>query len=251
MPIATPEVYAEMLGRAKENSVAFPAINCVGSESINAAIKGFADAGSDGIIQFSTGGAEFGSGLGVKDMVTGAVALAERVHLQREIGERKYRAIFENADSGLFVVDRRMALESCNHAFYRQLDLLRLVESHQEISLTQLNWRKPDALKALLERCAVLNQSVSDDFEYLVDEQGTRWFNVTLTPVGEQLIQGQLTDISRHKQAELSAQQEAITDSLTGLLNRRAALDLLAKELVRQHHKASQRKLFPIIFPVE
>jgi fructose-bisphosphate aldolase class II len=77
MPIATPEVYAEMLGRAKENSYAFPAINCTSSESVNAAIKGFADAGSDGIIQFSTGGAEFASGLGIKDMVTGAVALAK------------------------------------------------------------------------------------------------------------------------------------------------------------------------------
>ena len=75
MPIATPEVYAEMLRRAKEKSYAFPAINCTSSETINAAIKGFADAGSDGIIQFSTGGAEFGSGLGVKNMVTGAVAL--------------------------------------------------------------------------------------------------------------------------------------------------------------------------------
>ena len=81
MPIATPEVYAEMLGRAKEHSFAFPAINCVGSESVNAAIKGFADAGSDGIIQFSTGGAEFASGLGVKEMVTGAVALAEFAHI--------------------------------------------------------------------------------------------------------------------------------------------------------------------------
>ena len=76
MPIATPEVYAEMLGRAKEHSFAFPAINCVGSESVNAAIKGFADAGSDGIIQFSTGGAEFASGLGVKDMVAGSLAFA-------------------------------------------------------------------------------------------------------------------------------------------------------------------------------
>ncbi len=81
MPIATPEVYADMLGRAKEHSFAFPAVNCVGSESINAAIKGFADAGSDGIIQFSTGGAEFGSGLGIKEMVTGAVALAEFAHV--------------------------------------------------------------------------------------------------------------------------------------------------------------------------
>ncbi|MDT7763662.1 MAG: fructose-bisphosphate aldolase, class [Mycobacterium sp.] len=81
MPIATPEVYAEMLGRAKEHSFAFPAINCTSSETVNAALKGFADAGSDGIIQFSTGGAEFASGLGVKDMVVGAVGLAEFAHI--------------------------------------------------------------------------------------------------------------------------------------------------------------------------
>ncbi|MGB3708724.1 class II fructose-bisphosphate aldolase [Gordonia sp. (in: high G+C Gram-positive bacteria)] len=81
MPIATPEKYAEMLTKAKKEGYAFPAINCTSSETINAAIKGFADAGSDGIIQFSTGGAEFGSGLGVKDMVVGAVALAEFAHV--------------------------------------------------------------------------------------------------------------------------------------------------------------------------
>ncbi|WP_153504451.1 class II fructose-bisphosphate aldolase [Cumulibacter manganitolerans] len=81
MPIATPEVYAQMLDRAKKEGFAYPAINCTSSETINAAIKGFADAGSDGIVQFSTGGAEFGSGLGVKDMVTGAVALAEFAHV--------------------------------------------------------------------------------------------------------------------------------------------------------------------------
>jgi fructose-bisphosphate aldolase class II len=81
MPIATPEQYAQMLNAAKEGGFAFPAINCTSSNTINAAIKGFADAGSDGIIQFSTGGAEFGSGLGIKDMVTGAVALAEFAHV--------------------------------------------------------------------------------------------------------------------------------------------------------------------------
>ncbi|MET9328980.1 class II fructose-bisphosphate aldolase [Tsukamurella sp. NPDC003166] len=81
MPIATPEAYREMLDRAREGGFAYPAINCTSSETINAAIKGFADAGSDGIIQFSTGGTEFGSGLGVKDMVVGAVALAEFAHV--------------------------------------------------------------------------------------------------------------------------------------------------------------------------
>ncbi|WP_033290032.1 class II fructose-bisphosphate aldolase [Amycolatopsis jejuensis] len=77
MPIATPEVYAEMLDRAKANEFAYPAINVTSSETVNAAIRGFAEAESDGIIQFSTGGAEFASGQKVKDMVTGASALAE------------------------------------------------------------------------------------------------------------------------------------------------------------------------------
>ena len=84
MPIATPEQYREMLDRAKNEGFAFPAINCTSSETINAALRGFAEAGSDGIIQFSTGGSEFGSGQSVKDMVTGAVALAEFAHVVAE-----------------------------------------------------------------------------------------------------------------------------------------------------------------------
>ncbi|AVH89092.1 Fructose-bisphosphate aldolase class II [Corynebacterium camporealensis] len=80
MPIATPEVYNEMLDTAKKNGFAFPAINCTSSETINAALKGFAEAESDGIIQFSTGGAEFGSGLAVKNKVAGAKALAAFAH---------------------------------------------------------------------------------------------------------------------------------------------------------------------------
>src|SRR5690349_24498166 len=76
MPIATPEIYAQMLDRAKENGFAYPAINVTSSQTLNAAIRGFADAESDGIVQVSTGGAEYLSGPTVKNMVTGAVALA-------------------------------------------------------------------------------------------------------------------------------------------------------------------------------
>jgi fructose-bisphosphate aldolase class II len=84
MPIATPEVYAEMLDRAKANEFAYPAINVTSSETLNAALRGFAEAESDGIIQFSTGGAEFASGTKVKDMVTGSTALAEFAHVVAE-----------------------------------------------------------------------------------------------------------------------------------------------------------------------
>src|SRR4051795_5903445 len=76
MPIATPEVYAEMLDKAKREKYAYPAINVSSSQTLNAALKGFADAESDGIIQVSTGGAEYLSGPGVKNMVSGSVAFA-------------------------------------------------------------------------------------------------------------------------------------------------------------------------------
>src|SRR5260370_41693459 len=85
MPVATPEVYAQMLDRAKEHGFAFPAINVTSSQTLNAAIRGFAEADSDGIVQVSTGGAEYLSGQGVKDMVTGAVALA---HFARTVAAR-------------------------------------------------------------------------------------------------------------------------------------------------------------------
>jgi fructose-bisphosphate aldolase class II len=77
MPIATPEVYAAMLDAAKQGSFAYPAINISSSQTLNAALQGFTEAGSDGIIQVSTGGAEYLSGPTIKNMVTGAVALAE------------------------------------------------------------------------------------------------------------------------------------------------------------------------------
>ncbi len=76
MPIATPEKYAEMLDAAKNKSFAFPAINVSSSQTLNAALQGFADAGSDGIIQISTGGADYLSGPSIKNMVSGSVAFA-------------------------------------------------------------------------------------------------------------------------------------------------------------------------------
>ncbi|MDA2962475.1 MAG: class II fructose-bisphosphate aldolase [Actinomycetota bacterium] len=81
MPIATPEIFRQMLDRAKKGAYAYPAINVSSSQTLIAAIRGFAEAESDGIIQFSWGGAEYASGSTVKNMVDGAVALAEYAHI--------------------------------------------------------------------------------------------------------------------------------------------------------------------------
>jgi fructose-bisphosphate aldolase class II len=80
MPIATPEAYAEMLDKAKAGSFAYPAINVSSSQTLNAALQGFTEAGSDGIVQVSTGGGQYASGPTVKNMVTGSVALAAYAH---------------------------------------------------------------------------------------------------------------------------------------------------------------------------
>ncbi|WP_026819437.1 class II fructose-bisphosphate aldolase [Arthrobacter castelli] len=76
MPIATPEIYTEMIDRAKEGGFAYPAVNVTSSQTLNAALQGFVDAGSDGIIQVSTGGAGYWSGSSVKDMVAGSLGFA-------------------------------------------------------------------------------------------------------------------------------------------------------------------------------
>ncbi len=76
MPIATPEQYAEMLDKAKKGGFAYPAINVSSSSTINAVLQGLTEAGSDGILQVTTGGADYFAGQSVKARASGALAFA-------------------------------------------------------------------------------------------------------------------------------------------------------------------------------
>ena len=80
MPVATPAQYREMLDAAQKGGYAYPAINITSLATANGALKAFADANSDGIIQVSTGGGQFASGINVSDASFGAIVLAEAVH---------------------------------------------------------------------------------------------------------------------------------------------------------------------------
>src|SRR5690625_4619236 len=80
MAIATPEIYAEMIDRAKAGRFAYPAVNVSSSQTLIAALRGFAEAESDGIIQVSVGGAEYFSGATVKDRVAGSLAFTAFAH---------------------------------------------------------------------------------------------------------------------------------------------------------------------------
>ncbi len=76
MPVATPDQYAEMLDTAKSGGFAFPAINVSSSSTINSVLQGLSEAGSDGIIQVTTGGADYFAGQTVKARASGALAFA-------------------------------------------------------------------------------------------------------------------------------------------------------------------------------
>ena len=76
MPVATPDQYAQMLDTAKAKGFAFPAVNVSSSATINAVLQGLSEAGSDGIIQVTTGGADYFAGQTVKARASGALAMA-------------------------------------------------------------------------------------------------------------------------------------------------------------------------------
>ena len=76
MPVPTPSQFAQMLDRAQAGDYALASINVTSTSTLNAALRAFAESGSDGIVQISTGGGEFLSGP-AKDMATGAIAIAD------------------------------------------------------------------------------------------------------------------------------------------------------------------------------
>lgn len=84
MPVVNFEKYCEMLDNAKKNKFAYPAINVTSEITANACLEAFAETGSDGIIQVSTGGGQFASGAMLKDMALGAISIANHVHLVAE-----------------------------------------------------------------------------------------------------------------------------------------------------------------------
>jgi len=73
-----------MLDAAQNGGYAYPAINVTSITTINGALKAFSEAGSDGIIQVSTGGGGFASGTAIADDAFGAIVLAEATHLLAE-----------------------------------------------------------------------------------------------------------------------------------------------------------------------
>jgi len=142
------------------------------------------------------------------------------LRIQREMDERRYHAIFQNVETGIFIIDREGILISWNPAFERLMQLSIATQPEQPIALLDLDWKEPIALAEILLNCLNSASSVSRDLAHQRANEDDIWFSMVLTPIGNGSIQGVIHDITEHKQAEESAKRLAVTDPLTGLANR-------------------------------
>lgn len=86
--VVTGDDVQKIFAAAKEGQFALPAVNVVGTDSINAVLEAAAKAKSPVVVQFSNGGAQFFAGKGLKEEgpagAIGAIAGAKYVHAVAE-----------------------------------------------------------------------------------------------------------------------------------------------------------------------
>jgi len=146
------------------------------------------------------------------------------LRVEREIGEKKFRAIFEHAHTGIFVIDKRGLLISYNPACAQLFGIPAGAASENRLPLlVDLIGEDRTQAPALIGRALAENETVSQDIK-LDGKVGnpTRWINVVLTPIEGHRLQGVVNDITEQKRAAEAAQELATTDRLTGLGNRLA-----------------------------
>lgn len=88
--IATGDQVQEIFKLAKEKGFALPAVNVIGSDTINAVLETAKELNAPVIIQFSNGGAQFNAGKGLSNenqqaAIAGAVAGAKHIHTLAEV----------------------------------------------------------------------------------------------------------------------------------------------------------------------
>lgn len=152
----------------------------------------------------------------------GVVDEERRLRQELAIEEQRFRSIFQNAETGIFLADGSGAIRSCNPAC---LALLRRIDpSVDSGARLKIGWlfSSDERAKAIIDLCRQNNRSVQQDLRLqrtTTDRRG-HWIQLTLTPIGRQELQGVINDITERKRNELRALRAAMKDPLTGLFNR-------------------------------
>jgi diguanylate cyclase (GGDEF)-like protein/PAS domain S-box-containing protein len=155
------------------------------------------------------------------------LATERDLRLEHEISERRMRLVFEKADTGILVIDRHGAVQSCNPAFVR---ILGPAAAEPGALLSDLLAPHAPLVAALIENSRESGQPRDADLEIgLPGSRGKVWVELSVNPLGPNLLQALVNDITERKRAESVAQELASRDTLTGLLNRRGFDAALAK----------------------
>jgi diguanylate cyclase (GGDEF)-like protein/PAS domain S-box-containing protein len=157
---------------------------------------------------------------GLAEHLVGALGQERRLRQEMEVEEKKYRSIFENAETGIFLVDQDGVLHSWNPAFALLMGIPAEDVYQGTLNLRQLPWENASRIAELALNCRLDNVSRADDLAMRPRSGIRNWLNVVLNPVGEGLLQGVVHDVTEHKEAEASARRRAVTDPLTGMANR-------------------------------
>ena len=158
----------------------------------------------------------------LSDRLMGALRTEHQLRLQGEIEERKYHTIFDNAESGIFLINSQGSLTSWNPAFARLFDIGDQTRNRDEplLNISQLPWHNKSQISDLAHDALQQNHAVAKDLKVMLPDSLRSWINVVLRSVDDNLLQGVVHDVSHLKEAEASARKLAITDPLTGLANR-------------------------------
>lgn len=155
----------------------------------------------------------------VDDINSLAADLVDVVRQERTLRD-EYQTIFDNAETGIFIVSPDGSLTSWNPSFARMMGIPRFEACNKPPALIELPWAAPERVRELLETCHTRRAGMADDLELTANLPDARWVNVILTLIGDNLLQGVVHDITLHKSAENHARLQAITDPLTQVRNR-------------------------------
>lgn len=176
--------------------------------------------------------------------------LNEERRLRVELGneERRFHAIFENAGTGIFLLDASGQLVSWNPAFAR---FFALPEAGPSPKFVDLIGEFRQGAETLVARCIAAGQSAGADIK-LDANAGvpTRWVNVVVTPVEEHRLQGVVNDITDQKRAEEAAQELAATDRLTGLGNR-LGFERRLEQMIDECYRDPQRRFAALMVDLD
>jgi diguanylate cyclase (GGDEF)-like protein/PAS domain S-box-containing protein len=164
--------------------------------------------------------------------LTDVLAKERDLRVAQEISERRMRLVFEKADTGILVLDEHGAVQSCNPAFVR---ILGAAAAEPDVSLADLLAPHGERIARLIEESRASGQPRDADLELpAVHGRGPMWVELSVNPLGHNLLQGLLTDITERKRAEAAARELASRDMVTGLLNRRGFDGALSNVLAAQ-----------------